>query len=155
MAKPVSHEDRIAELKKKLGDAKLPVLLIAIPERHVGQLTIDPAAETELTRFSIDSGFKVVDAKEGRAKDADVLLQGEAFSEFAVRHGNLISVKARVEVKAVDQATGKLLADDRQTTVAVDLTEQIAAKNALQEAGAALAERLLPKIAKPVRAETK
>ena len=66
-----------------------------------------------------------------------------------MRHGNLISVKARIEVKAVDQASGKIVAIDRQTTVAVDLAEQIAAKNALQEAGAVLAERLLPKIVTP------
>ena len=43
------------------------------------------------------------------------------------------------------------MAVDRQTTVAVDLTEQIAAKNALQEAGAVLAERLLPKLVTPVK----
>ncbi len=60
--------------------------------------------------------------------------------------GDLYSVKARLEVKAIDQATGQILAVDRQTTVAVDLTEQIAAKTALQEAGAMIAERLLPKI---------
>ena len=66
-----------------------------------------------------------------------------------MRHGNLIPVKARIEVKAVDQASGKIVAIDRQTTVAVDLAEQIAAKNALQEAGAVLAERLLPKIVTP------
>jgi hypothetical protein len=74
-------------------------------------------------------------------------VQGEAISEPAVRHGNLVSAKARLEVKAIDQATGKVLAIDRQTTVATDLTEQIAAKTALQEAAAMIAERLLPKIA--------
>jgi TolB-like protein/regulator of RNase E activity RraB len=147
VAKPVSREDRVATLKKKLGDAKRPALLIEIPEHHVGQPTIDPAAQTEVTLFSTESGFKVIDAKEGNKKDADVLLQGEAFSELAVRHGNLISVKARLELKAIDRATGQVLAIDRETTVAVDLTEQIAAKNALQQAGAALAERLLVKIA--------
>ena len=162
VARPVSRDDRVAALKKKLGDAKRPSVLIEISEHHVGQAlverpsvvvvvgvarnTIDPAAETEATLFSTETGFKVIDPKEGRKKDADILISGEAFSEVAVRHGNLISVKARVEVKAVDQKSGRIVASDRQTTVAVDLTEQIAAKNALQEAGAQLAERLLPKI---------
>src|SRR5262249_23943592 len=105
-----------------------------------------PAAETEITMFCKDTGFTVIDPKEGRKKDADILIQGEAFSEHAVQHGNLISVKARLEVKAIDQATGKILAVDRQTTVALDLTEQIAAMNALQEAGATIVEQMLPKI---------
>jgi hypothetical protein len=50
-----------------------------------------------------------------------VLLSGEGFSEFASRHGNLISVKARLELKAVDRQTARILAIDRQTSVAVDL----------------------------------
>jgi TolB-like protein len=166
VAKPVSREDRIAALKKKLGNAKRPAVLVEISEQHNGQvvplvvarseviivgrsggqITIDPAAETEVTLLCKESGFTVVDPKEGRKKDADILIQGEAFSERAVQHGNLISVKARLEVKAVDQASGKIVAVDRQTTVAVDLTEQIAAKSALQEAAALAAERMLPKI---------
>ncbi len=170
VVKTVSREDRLATLKKKLGDSKRPAVLIEISEHHLGQAfiarpevvvvvgqsridTFDPAAETEVTMFCTESGFKVIDAKEGRKKDADILLQGEAFSEVAVRHGNLVSVKARVELKAVDQGTGRIVASDRQTTVGVDLTEQIAAKNALQEAGALLAERILPKITAAAKAE--
>ena len=117
VAKSLSRDDRIAALKKQLGDGKRPVVLIEVPEHHIGQFTIDPAAETELTLFCTESGFKVIDAKEGRKKDADILIQGEAFSEHAVQHGNLISVKARLEVKAIDQSTGKSRgrrsADDR------------------------------------------
>ncbi len=147
VAKPRSAEDRIAALKKRLGDAKRPVVFVIVTERHVGQAVIDPAAETEITLLATKTGFKVIDPEEGDKKDADVLITGEGFSEFAVRLGNLVSVKARLEVKAVDPENGKVLAIDRQTTVAVDLTEQLAGKAALQEAAAKIAERMLPKIA--------
>jgi hypothetical protein len=44
--------------------------------------------------------------------------------------------------------TDKIIAIDRQTAVMVDLTEQIAGKNALQSAAAQIAERLLPQLVK-------
>ena len=75
---------------------------------------------------------------------ADVIVQGEAFSEFGMRKGNLISSKARVEIQVIDRLTGKVLAIDRQTNVAIDLSEQIAAKRAIQEATADIASRLIP-----------
>jgi hypothetical protein len=92
----------------------------------------------------------VIDPDNGGSRKAEVLLNGEGVSEFATRHGNLISVKARLEVKAVDASTGRVLAIDRQTTVQVDLTEQLAGKAALQEAAAEIAVRLLPKILQPL-----
>ncbi len=155
VAKPATREDRVAALKKKLGKSKLPNVQIKIPERHIGQATIDPAAETEITLFCTESGFTVIDPDEGDKKDVDVMITGEAFSEFATRRGNLISVKARIEVKAVDRQSGEIVAIDRQTCVAVGLTEQVAAKSALQEAGAAVAERLLPKLATPEKDKKK
>lgn len=145
MPKVEKREDRIADLKKKLEGAKRPVIMVRVTERHVGQATIDPAAETELTLVCREIGLEVLDTNAG-ARQADIILQGEGFSEFAMRHGNLISVKARLEIKAIDQQTDKIIAADRQITVNVDLSEQIAGKKALQDAAMAIAERLLPKL---------
>jgi hypothetical protein len=155
VAKTVTEEDRLAALVKKTGKGKRPSVWIDIPERHIGQTTYDPAAETELTLFCKELGFEVIDRKEGNRKDADVVLIGEGFSQFASRHGNLVSVKARLEVKALDRASGKVLAIDRQTSVAVDLAEHIAGKTALQEAAASIAERMLPKLVSSAKGKGK
>ncbi len=140
--------ERIAAIQAALGDKERPVLLVSIAEQHVGRVTIDPAAETEITLMARETGFEVVDSQVGSSKQADILLQGEGFSEFAMRRGNMVSVKARLEVKAIDRATDRVIATDRQTTVVVDLTEEIAGKSALQEAAAQITERLLPKLVK-------
>jgi hypothetical protein len=145
VAKPVTREDQLADLKKKLGGGKRPTVVIDVKERHVSQATVDPAAQTELALFCSEAGFQVLERQEGKQK-ADVLITGEGFSEFAARHGNLVSVKARLEVKAVDRATGRLVAIDRHVSIGVDLSEQLAGKNALQDAAAELAGRILPKL---------
>ena len=149
VAKPVSQKDRVAALKKRIGGRKLPAVLVSVTESHVGRAPADPAAQTELTLLLTETGFTVIDPEKGKPADAAVLIKGEGISEFAGRIGELVSVKARLEVKAVDPDSGKVLAVDRQTAVVVDLTEQLAGKAALQEAAARIAERLLPKIAKP------
>ncbi|QDU92489.1 CsgG/HfaB family protein [Lignipirellula cremea] len=147
VAKKVSRDDRIAALKKEIGEGARPVVKVSIVERHVGQATIDPAAETEMVLFLRDLGFEVIDSTGGATREADLLIVGEGMSEFAARHGNLLSVKARLEVKVVDPRTTRVYAIDRQTSVKVDLSEQIAGKSALQEASADIAARLMPKLA--------
>jgi hypothetical protein len=153
VAKQVTREDQLADLKRKLGGGKRPTVSIDVKERHIGQVTIDPAAETELTLICSESGFQVLDRQEGKQK-ADLLITGEGFSEFAARHGNLVSVKARLEVKAIDRATGRLLAIDRHVSIGVDLSEQLAGKNALRDAAAELAGRVLPKLVEQDKGKT-
>ncbi len=149
IAKTVTKEDRLAALKKTLGDKKRPSVVVSVKERHVSQVVIDPAAQTELEWYAKETGFPVVDRFEGDKSDADILLVGEGFSELGGRFGNLASVKARLEVKAIERRSGRVLAVDRQTTVTLDLTEQIAGKTALQDAAAKIAERMLPKLLDP------
>lgn len=143
VAKVMTREERVEKIKKALGDKQRPTVAVKLPERHYGGQIIDPAAETELGKLLEECGFKLVDDKSPEKPDVEIT--GEAFSAFGLRKGNLISCKARVEVKALKR-TGEILAVDRQTSVAVDITEQTAAKTALQNAAAELAERLLPKL---------
>jgi hypothetical protein len=143
-ATPADTESAIQRLKSALGSVTLPVVTISLPERHVSARTIDPAAETEVSMVLKECGFTVVEPK--GTPSPEVELVGEAFSELGMRKGNLISCKARVELKAIQKSTGKILAIDRQTSVAVDLSEQIAAKSALQKAAQVLAPRFIEKM---------
>jgi hypothetical protein len=123
----------------------LPVVSVKIGERHFGQPVLDPAAETELGKILQECGFKLVDDHSTNAPEVEIT--GDAFSAYAARKGNLISCKARVELKARNKS-GDILAVDRQTSAAVDIAEQTAAKAALQNAACELAERLLPRLAR-------
>ena len=145
VAKVEQPEDRIARLQKQVDGKKLPMVSVAIAERHIGAWTIDPAAETEVSFILQKLNFTLADKKDANLKP-DIEITGEGFSEFGMRKGNLVSCKARVEMKATNRASGKVLFIDRQTSVAVELSEHLAGKTALQEAAAKLTERMLPNI---------
>jgi len=155
VAKVVAPADRAAALKEQLKKGQRPSVWVKVSERHVGAATIDPAAQTELILFLKETGFEVIDSEEGRREQADVIITGEGISTFTAKHGNLTTVKARLEIKVVDRKSDKVLAVDRQTAMVVDLSETLAGKAALQEAAATLAERLLPKLVKEAKEEKK
>jgi hypothetical protein len=144
VAKVETREERIAGIKKALKQDKLPAVSVKIGERHFGQPVIDPAAQTELGLILKECGFILVD--DNSPQKADIEITGDAFSAFGMRKGNMVSCKARVELKA-QKRTGEIIVVDRQTSVAVDIAEQTAAKTALQNAAAELAERVLVKLA--------
>lgn len=139
-----TRDEIVARIKKSLKKENLPKVAVRISEKHFGQPVIDPAAETELSKMLQECGFTVVDDKS--TEKADIDISGEAFSAYGLRKGNLISCRSRIEIKARKQ-NGDIISVDRETSVAVDVAEQTAAKSALQNAAITLAERLLPKIA--------
>ncbi|MGA2220789.1 MAG: CsgG/HfaB family protein [Verrucomicrobiia bacterium] len=147
VAKVEKQDDMVARLQKQYEGKKFPPVSISIPERHIGSPTIDPAAQTEVSFILQKLGAVVADEKDSSVKP-DIEIVGEAFSEFGMRKGNLVSCKARVELKAIDKTSGRVIFIDRQTAVAVDLSEHLAGKTAIQEAAAKLTERLLPKLVK-------
>lgn len=145
VARAESRETRIERLATAARPEHPVTVSVVIPEQHFGTLVNDPAAQTQLLSLFQQAGFDIVDAKS--TKEADIEIAGEAFSAFALRKGNLRACKARVELTARDRKSGKILFTGSQTSVAADITEQTAAKTALENAALEIAERLLPKIA--------
>jgi hypothetical protein len=133
----------VARIKTALSGKALPAISLKITERHFGQPVIDPAAETEIATLLQQCGFKLL--SETSTTAPEVVISGEAFSAFGFRKGNLIACKSRIELKAV-RGNGEIAVVDRQTSVAVDITEQTAAKTALQNAADELAQRIIPRL---------
>lgn len=150
-------------------------IMVVIPEVHLSRPKVpDPAGETEIVRTLIEAGYKLVDQQqvkkirnndvfdkawkgdmEGALKiarkfDAEILVVGEAFSEFAgttrvpdmrgMPGGNLISCTARVEAKAVRADTGQIIATYGAHGSGLHVTENIAGKTALANAGKEVGE---------------
>ncbi len=150
------QQDPIQKLKAKLAsyDANdFPVVSISIDEMSMSKHVLDPASEMELGTIMQGVGFQLVDPVSA-SSPPDVQIEGEAFSEFGLRKGNLVSSKGRVEVKAIERTTGKILAIDRAVVVAVDLSPEMAGKKALQNATAELSERLVPALLKKLNTKT-
>ena len=145
LAKPVNKIDALAALKQKLGDGPKPTIEVTVQEQHISALVIDPAVETELISTLLALGFEVVGSGETE-NEPEFLIEGEAFSEFATRTQDLVSVRARVELKVTDLKASKVVAAGQQTETVVDLSENIAGKTALQNAAFDLGIRLIPEL---------
>lgn len=158
VAKEEKVEDVIKKLKESLKNMEMPKVYILIPENHIGTPIPDPAAKTELAAIMKEVGITILEGDgedlaewakkyvENRSiglpkqlKEGDVLIIGQAFSEFATRKGNLISCKARVELEAIDISSTEIIAIGSKSGNAVDLAERIAAKQAIQNVTSKLA----------------
>lgn len=145
VASETSSNDFIAKKKTELQGKKLPSVAVEVSERHIGQDAIDPAAETEVLYILQELGFTIIDQTKSNEKP-DILITGEAFSETGITRGEFVSSKGRVELKAIERQSGKILCTDRKVEVAVDMSAQIAGKAALQKAAASLTEKLIDNI---------
>ena len=147
IAQVEKKEDIVTRLSKLVKGKKLPSVSVSIQEISLNRNVLDPAAETEISFILQKLGFEIIDT-EASNKIPDIEITGEAFSEFGLRKGSLVSTKGRVEIKAIKREDGKVLLVDRETAVAIDLSPEIAGKNALAKSASKLTERLVPAILK-------
>lgn len=145
---------------------------------QVPRVVPDPASETAIIHHLLDYGFHVVDqtqvkflrmtdpeiikrAREGdptairQLSDrfaADILVLGEAISEVEVTRlpgqPTLQEGRARVELRAIQASTGRILGADALHTGGIDFMEELACKKSLQRSGDKVACELAKAIAK-------
>jgi TolB-like protein len=168
------RETLMTGLVEGLKGRELPRVAISVTERHHGELVGDPAAETELMFWFNKCGFPVIATEQARprvadwaldyyrrqnglvqevptrcpvGKDVDLVIVGEAFSEFAAQVGPLTCCKVRIEVRALDPESGRVVAISRRTGTAVDVAERAAAKQGLQDSAAEVAYDMIQQLA--------
>ncbi len=152
----VAQDDLIVDplpgLKTALASRQLPKVAIRITERHLTDVPaahVDPAAETELKMMLTDCGFTVVEGTNDELARAGVqlLVTGEAFSEPAAHIGTLISCTDRLELTLTRLPDKKIMLADRDNNRAVDLSEHLAGKLAIQKSARLLGVKLLRHLA--------
>lgn len=156
-------------LTETLKGKSRPKTAVVIPEWHLGAVSFDPAAETEIMYWLTKLDFPVVDISSQRLQmrqwakeyheatsyyvpqlvpeDVGVLVIGEALSEPAGRYGPLYAIRYRVEVRALDRNTGDVIAVARRSGTYADSSSVLAGKNGIEKATAGIAYEIIPRLA--------
>ncbi len=142
--KSETAEARIERLRKMVEGKTLPKVFIRIPEEHLSRIIPDPAVQTEIEFTLQKIGVTVVTNE----TEAEIVVSGEAFSERAIQLGTLVSCRARCELTLTKKSVPGTKQVNRITTGAVDIAENTAAKQALQNAGAKLADWVVAELVK-------
>jgi len=156
-------------LTESLKGKNRPKAAVMINEEHLGAVSFDPAAETEVMYWLTKLSFPLVDMSSQRLQmrqwakeyyeatsydipdlipeDVGVLVIGEALSEPAGQFGPLFATRYRVEARALDRNTGDIIAVARRSGTYSDASPMLAGKNGIQKAAAGIAYEIIPKLA--------
>lgn len=124
------------------------------------------ATETELTRYFVEAGFRVVDPKVyGRLRQvadstgdigdmaalglkmgAQIIITGQTLSERTNSQGGMVSARARLEIKAIATEDGSILATNAIAGGGIDVSEAVANKIAIHNASENMAQYLMERL---------
>jgi curli biogenesis system outer membrane secretion channel CsgG len=124
------------------------------------------ATETELTRYFVEAGFRVVDPKVyGKMKQvadstgnlgqmaalglkmgAQIIITGQSISERTNSQGGMVSCRARLEIRAISTEDGSILATNTVSGGGIDVSEAIANKTAIHNASENMAQYLMERL---------
>ena len=162
----VKPEDvALAKLRKAAKPLAGKVVLVQVEERHINRPLVDPAAQMAVANRLKSLGFKVIVPKDPKPgwkdnllkrgkyidKKVDYLLEGEGVSAFAARMHNLISCRARVELRLIAVPGRNITICEKGIAARVDLVEALAAKAALEDAGVNAFDAVILRLARQMK----
>ena len=144
MAAQESSAERLERIVKSIDGTNRP----SVSVRVVWTFNNRPSkvVQTEFGRILLKAGFAVVDGKSDRKPDVEIT--GVGNSSPGKRHGDLFSFRSVFDLKIQDRRTGNIIGFDHQVGTASDATDSGANRSAIINAVDALAERVLPLLAK-------
>lgn len=140
-----THEEFLDRIVRSVTGTNRPLVSVGI---HWPQGPNRPsaAANIEMGLLLQKAGFVVVDGRSERKPDVEIT--GTIATGGGPKRGELFSCHAVLEAKIQARETGRILALDRQTAEAVDVSRLAADHAAQAKAVDELAERILPILAK-------
>ncbi|MCK5607838.1 hypothetical protein KAR91_38515 [Candidatus Pacearchaeota archaeon] len=154
--------DIIKDVLVQAGVTHLPTVAVIIKERQIDRYADYSIAQAELERILIGIGAKVVKSESNEVKTwardyrlnrcgqipkdlsgVDIVLIGEAVSEFCSRMKSLAICNARLEIMAIRLKDSKVLASGKTIRKGTELTVNVAGKIAMEKAADFLSKTLL------------
>jgi hypothetical protein len=166
LQKPVAtpEDETLAKVRVAAKAAGLvgKVILLDVTETHVNRPLVDPAAQMAVANRLKAIGIEVIVPKDpvddwkrslletGRygSRKVDFLLEGEGTSAYAAEMQGMISCRARVELRLIAVPGRNVTLSDKGVAARVDLVEALAAKAALEDAGASALDAVVLQHAK-------
>ena len=140
-----SSEERLDRIIKNLAGTNRPSVSIKIGQSP-NPANPSKSCEAALGKILMKAGFKVVDEKSDSKPDIEIT--GVKGHSPGPRRKGMYSITISINLKVQDRRTGALIAYDHEVASAAEASMQAANDAALDRAVDALAEKVLPLLAK-------